>query len=99
MRKIILRDSLATFLLLAASLALGLIANECCKSPLPLAYSSPETRLSDAVADMGASNLPKVVFGADVDEKEMLKISANQSALILDARPRVYFELEHIPSA
>jgi rhodanese-related sulfurtransferase len=98
-KKALLHDLLTIPLLLMASLGLGLIFNACRKAPLPITYLNPETRLNIAVAYLGAPALSEMDLGIDVDKKEMHRISADQSALILDARPRTFFELGHIPSA
>lgn len=95
----VLRDILVIPLLLAGSLALGLIVNECRKTPLPLVYLSPEARLNSLIEDTDASTLSEVALGADVDEKEMRKIITSHSALILDARPHASYAYGHIPSA
>jgi rhodanese-related sulfurtransferase len=94
-----LRDLLMIPLLLAGCLALGLVVNQSRESSLPLVYSSPEARLNSAVTIIGAKPLLDASFGADVDKNEMRRISADNSALILDARPKTFFELGHIPSA
>jgi len=98
-RKKISRDILALPLLFAGCLVLGLIVNKSRKSPLPLAYLSPASRMNTAVANIGAPTLSGVALSADVSKKEMRKISTDESALILDARPQTFFKLGHIPSA
>ena len=98
-KKVILHDLLIIPLLLTGCLALGLIVNSCRKTSLPLTYLSPEARLNIAVAYLGGTAPSEVPLGADVDKKEMRKISTDPSVLILDARPQTFFELGHIPSA
>ncbi len=98
-RRNFLRDLLIISLLLTGSIALGLIVNQHRKSSLPLVYSSPEARLNNAVASIGTKPSSDITFGADVDKKEMRRISTDNSALILDARSKTFFELGHIPSA
>jgi len=98
-RRNFLRDFLMIPVLLTGCVAFGLIVNQHRQSPLPLVYSSPEARLKSAVTSIGAKPSSTASLGADVDKKEMLRISADHSALILDARPQTFFELGHIPSA
>jgi rhodanese-related sulfurtransferase len=42
---------------------------------------------------------PLIPLGGDVSQEEMWKISQNKSALIVDARPNVFYQLSHIPGA
>lgn len=98
-RRDFLRDLLMISLLLTGCVALGLIVNQYRKFSLPLVYSSPEARLNSAVTSIDAKSSSDASLGADVDKKEMRRISTDNSALILDARSKTFFELGHIPSA
>jgi 3-mercaptopyruvate sulfurtransferase SseA len=98
-RKRILKDAVGAGTLLAACLIGGVVINEIRPNPLPLVYSSPEVRLHQTVKKLdGASGL-SIPLDGDVDLDEMHKISATRAALILDARPEIFYRLGHIPSA
>ena len=98
-KKLILKDAMGVWMLLTGSLAAGIILNEMRAKPLPLDYSSPEARLDRAVEKLGEGK-PLVVRGeGDVSLEEMQTFSAGRAALILDARPEVFYRVGHIPSA
>jgi rhodanese-related sulfurtransferase len=95
----IAQDSFRVLMLLIICVAAGLVSNALRLKPLSLVYSTPQSRLDEAVKGMGASLNSSVTSGPDIDWKELEKISSNRSALILDARPEIYYRLSHIPSA
>jgi rhodanese-related sulfurtransferase len=98
-RKIIIQDFIGVWLLFTGCLLGGLVANEIRLAPLPLVYSSPESRLNQTVEHLGATTSPSSALEGDVKREEMQKISSNRLALILDARPEIFYRLGHIPSA
>lgn len=95
----ILKDALGVGILLTGCLAAGIILNEIRAKPLPLVYSSPEARLNHAVESLGVGKPLPVAKEGDVSLEEMQTISAGRAALILDARPEVFYRGGHIPSA
>jgi rhodanese-related sulfurtransferase len=99
LKKYIIKDALAGWMLLTGCLAAGIILNEMRAKPLPLAYSSPEARLDQAVERLGEGKPVPVRKTGDVSLEEMQTISAGRAALILDARPEVFYRVGHIPSA
>jgi rhodanese-related sulfurtransferase len=98
-KKLIVKDLLGAWILLTACILGGVIVNELRPLPLPLVYSPPQVRLRDAVGRLeGASGFPIPTKG-EVSLDEMKRISATRGAVILDARPEIFYRLGHIPSA
>jgi len=97
-KKIIVQDIFGTWLLLTGCLIGGLVLNEMRPAPLPLVYASPQNRLDHSVQQLGSASVP-VALDGDVARDEMEKLSANRTALILDARPEIFYRVGHIPSA
>ena len=95
----IFQEMIGLWLLLTGCLMGGLIFNEMRPTPLPLVYSSPQSRLDRSVEQLNSAVNSPVALDGDVATEEMRKISANRAALILDARPEVFYRLGHIPSA
>jgi 3-mercaptopyruvate sulfurtransferase SseA len=98
-KKLIFRDVVGGWILLTACVLGGVIVNETRPDPLPLVYSSPEVRLDRTVEKMDRAPIASIPVEGDVDLDEMRKISSTHQALILDARPDVFYRLGHIPSA
>jgi len=99
MSKKIVQDLIGVWLLLTGCLIGGILINEMRSSPLSLVYSSPGSRLNQSVEQLGAKTTTPIALDGDVDRDEMLQISVNRVALILDARPEIFYRLGHIPSA
>lgn len=97
--RLIIQDFIGALLLLAGCLISGLAVNEIRSTPLPLAYSSPEFRLNQIVKQMHPSASASPYLNGDISRDEIQKISLIHSALILDARPKVFYRFGHIPSA
>lgn len=98
-KKLIVHDFIGVWLLLTGCLIGGLVINEMRPMPLSLVYSSPESRLNQTVEQLGSTAAVPVALDGDVDRDEMQKISSNHVALILDARPEIFYRFGHIPSA
>ena len=98
-KKLILKDAMGVWMLLTGCLAAGIILNEMRAQPLPLVYSSPAARLDQAVERLGEGKPLPLQNEGDVSLEEMQKIIAGRAALILDARPEVFYRVGHIPSA
>jgi rhodanese-related sulfurtransferase len=98
-RKLIVRDALGVWILLTACLVGGVVVNEIRPKPLSLVYLSPRARMDQAVAKMNPSSKVSIATGGDVDLDEMQKISSDRAAMILDARPEIFYRVGHIPSA
>jgi 3-mercaptopyruvate sulfurtransferase SseA len=98
-KNFILHDLVGLWLLLTGCLIGGLCFNEMRPTPLSLVYSSPQTRLDQSVENLNPqAKVPDALEG-DVTTDEMQKISENHAAMILDARPGIFYRLGHIPSA
>lgn len=98
-KKLILKDVVGVWMLLTGCMAAGIVLNEIRATPLPLVYSPPETRLDQTVEKLGGEASPPVQKGGEVSLEEMQQISASHAALILDARPKIFYRIGHIPSA
>lgn len=81
--KIIAQDILKLVILLGGCLAIGLALNQLRARPLSLVSTSS----------------PAVAASGEVSLEEMKDLTAHHAALILDARPEIFFRLGHIPSA
>ena len=98
-KKLIVQDIVGAWLLLTGSLISGIGVNEMRPAPLSLVYSSPESRLNQIVDQLKPSANAPVALDGEVNLDEMQKISLNHAALILDARPEIFYRISHIPSA
>ena len=98
-KRIFLQDIFRTWLLLTGCLVGGLVLNEMRTTPLSLIYTSPRDRLDRSTGQLGFAPRFPVALEGDVASEEMEKLSANRAALILDARPEIFYRLGHIPSA
>lgn len=97
--KLLLQDALWVWALLTVCLLGGLVLNEARPQPLPLAYSPPAARLNSTVGRLAAEDGTPLTRKGDVDLAQMRKISAGHTALILDARPEIFYRIGHIPAA
>jgi rhodanese-related sulfurtransferase len=99
LKKLVLKDAVGIWILLTGCLIGGIIINEICAKPLPLIYSSPEARLDQSVENLGQMTASPISSEGDVNLDEMQKIISSRAALILDARPEIFYRLGHIPLA
>ena len=95
----ILRDLGRVVLLAIASLAAGLVVNRFSLSPLPIVYQAPEQRFDAELTTLVAAAPFKIAPAATVGLEEFRSAVESKSALILDARPSVFFEQGHVPGA
>ena len=95
----ILRDLGGVTLLAIASLAAGLVINRFSPSPLPIVYQTPENRFDAELTTLVAAPPFKMAPAATVGLEEFQSAVESKSALILDARPSVFFERGHVPGA
>jgi 3-mercaptopyruvate sulfurtransferase SseA len=98
-KKVIMQDLAGLFVLLLGCLILGLCINQMRFAPLPLAYVSPQSRLTQVVQQFGHLSTTPVVLDKPVGLAEMQSICLTRAALILDARPKIFYRIGHIPSA
>jgi len=94
-----LRDLAGVALLAFAALAAGLMLNRLSARPLPLVYQTPEQRLSAELTMLVTAPPFKLAPAATVGLEEFRASVEGKSALILDARPSVFFEQGHVPGA
>ena len=86
-------------LLAIASLAAGLVMNRFSLAPLPVVYQTPEQRFDAELTTLVAAPPFKIAPAATVGLEEFRSAVESKSALILDARPSVFFEQGHVPGA
>lgn len=98
-QKTIARDIIGVWLLFTFCFIGGVVANEMRATSLSLVYLSPESRINQAVAQLKTSATSVVALDEDITRDEMQRLSLNHTALILDARPEVFYHIAHIPSA
>lgn len=95
----ILRDLGGVAVLAIASLVAGLMINHFSAAPLPVVYQTPEQRFDAELTTLVAAPPFKIAPAATVGLEEFHSAVDNKSALILDARPSVFFERGHVPGA
>ena len=98
-KRLILKDAFRVWMLLTGCLVGGFLINKMRAKPLPMCYSPRDVHLDLSVKDLGEKSSQPVLRGGDVSLEEVVKISASRTALILDARPEVFYRVGHIPSA
>lgn len=88
--------------LLAASVAIAFGVNVLRKSPVPLLYQTKEMRLHEEVAEM-AQSTDKTSPATKQDVVRVLTLkefeALRSQALVLDARPTVFYRLGHVPGS
>jgi rhodanese-related sulfurtransferase len=94
----ILRDLGGVALLAIASLAAGLVMNRL-SNRLPLVYQTPEQRFDAELTTLVTAPPFKIAPAAIVALPQFRSAVETRSALILDARPSVFFEQGHVPGA
>jgi rhodanese-related sulfurtransferase len=95
----LVRDLGGVALLAAASLAAGLAMNRYYQAPLPMVFQTPEQRFDAELTTLVAAPPFKIAPAATVGLDQFHSAVDNKSALILDARPSVFFEQGHVPGA
>ena len=97
--RLILRDFLLVTLLALASLAAGLAINRFSPQPLPIVYQTPEQRFDAELTTLVTAPPFKIAPAATITLPEFQTTVEAKGALILDARPSVFFEQGHVPGA
>ena len=95
----ILRDLGGVTLLAIISVAAGLMVNRLSNHPLPVVYQTPAQRLDAELTTLVVAPPFKIAPAATVDLKDFRSAVESKSALILDARPSVFFKQGHVPGA
>ncbi len=94
------RDLTGVVVVAALSLAAGLILNRWGSSrPLALTYQSPGQRLAAQLTQLVSRPLLPMGEVATVGLDEFRAALKNRAALVLDARPAVFYRQGHVPSA
>ena len=94
-----LRDLGGVALIAVASLMVALAINRLSAHPLPIVYQTPEQRFDAELTTLVSAPPFKIAPAATVRLPEFRSAVDNKSALILDARPSVFFEQGHVPGA
>ena len=94
-----LRDLGGVALIAIASLMVALAMNRLSAHPLPIVYQTPEQRFDAELTTLVSAPPFKIAPAATVRLPEFRSAVDNKSALILDARPSVFFEQGHVPGA
>ena len=94
-----LRDLAGVALLALASMAAGLAMNRLSSHPLPIVYQTPEQRFDAELTTLVTAPPFKIAPAATVGLAEFRSAVETRSALILDARPSVFYEQGHVPGA
>jgi rhodanese-related sulfurtransferase len=95
----VVRDLVGVALLAIASLAAGLVMNRLSDRPLPIVYQTTEQRFDAELTTLVTASPFKIAPAATVGLQEFHSAVESKSALILDARPSVFFEQGHVPGA
>jgi rhodanese-related sulfurtransferase len=92
-------DFIAVAALAVASLGVGITVNRLSQAPLPLVYQTPEQRLDAELTTLVTAPPFKVAPAETVGLAHFRSVVEARSALILDARPFLFFEQGHVPGA
>jgi rhodanese-related sulfurtransferase len=95
----IIRDLGGVAILAIVAVAAGLLVNRFSPAPLPVVYQTPEDRFDAELTTLVSAPPFKIAPAATVGLDEFRSAIAGKSALILDARPSVFFENGHVPGA
>ena len=93
------RDLAMVIVLAMVASAAGLSINHFSSKPLPIVYQTPEERFDQELTMLVAAAPFAIAPAATVDLSQFRNAVTNKSALILDARPAVFFARGHVPGA
>ena len=99
------QDFIGFLALVALSAVVGLGLNALRAKPLPLVYQPPAERMAQAAAHRSPLDARRSKLDAENVTVEMITLDelkgliGKPDALILDARPDLFYEVGHIPSA
>ena len=94
-----MRDLGGVALIAVASLMVALAINRLSAHPLPIVYQTPEQRFDAELTTLVSAPPFKIAPAATVRLPEFRSDVESKHALILDARPSVFFEQGHVPGA
>jgi len=95
----ILRDLAMVVALALVSCAAGVTINHFSSHPLPIVYQTPEQRFDQELTMLVAAAPFAIAPAATLSLADFRTAVENHSALILDARPAVFFVRGHVPGA
>ncbi|HTW86869.1 MAG TPA: rhodanese-like domain-containing protein [Candidatus Binataceae bacterium] len=98
-RRHLARDLGLVALLAIAALAAGLVINRYSSQPLPLVYQTPEQRFDAELTTLVAAPPFKIAPAQTMGLADFRATVDGKRALILDARPSLFFEQGHVPGA
>ena len=93
------RDLAMVIVLAMVASGAGLSINHFSSKPLPIVYQTPKQRFDQELTMLVAAAPFAIAPAATVDLSQFRNAVTNKSALILDARPAVFFERGHVPGA
>ena len=93
------RDVASVSILMLAGLVVGLGINRLTKAPLPLVYQSPEERFSASLATLISTPPLNLLPPTRIQLEQFRSAVQDRAAIILDARPSVFFKDGHVPGA
>jgi rhodanese-related sulfurtransferase len=99
LRRLVAVDLGCVFLTAIISLIAGLLLNRFSSRPLPLVYQTPEQRFDAELTSLVAAPPFAIAPAATIGLTEFRSAVESKSALILDARPSLFFEEGHVPGA
>src|SRR5689334_1360584 len=95
----VLRDFVALTMLALGSLATGLVMNKFSHHSLPIVYQTPEQRFDAELTTLVTTPPLDIAPAAIVGLPQFRSAVETKKALILDARPFVFYEQGHVPGA
>ena len=100
--KNICRDSVSFWIIATVSLCIGLLLNQFRDKPLSLIYQVKAERLQLSIARLAsAQNIPiiSLKFSSTLSLTEFQSFVEQKRGLVLDARPKLFHRLGHVPGA
>jgi len=95
----VLRDLGGVALIAIVSLVGALAMNRFSAHPLPIVYQTPEQRFDAELTTLVVAPPFQIAPAASVRLPEFRSAVESKRALVLDARPSVFFEQGHVPGA
>ena len=92
-------DFIGFLALVAISVVVGFGLNLLRAKPLPLVYQPPTERLASAIETRDARRESQEATVEAIELEDLKNLVGKPGALILDARPDLFYEAGHIPSA
>ena len=95
------QDAVSLFLFLSISTSIGIVINQFRDKSLSFIYQSKEQRMGRDVAKLSSDHFMEssAMNNGVLSLAEFRSIFASKQDIILDARPEVFYEMGHIPTA